>query len=237
MKRVLFASIFAITTVGCSSVRDEKVTSRTLDKVNGDVASSKLSEAEKKSYITAEMRAALGGPSLDGKSVREIITDQDSFQAKEDAQAAISHEAQVAEEARVSALDSKMRDSLSFIPVSKTFVPADYDSGKIGDSVSIKFNIQNKSAKIINGFRGQEEFYNGFGDKVITLNIEDGAAGGADALRLKPEYAIYNAAYTWDYNQFERAWQIIKDSSLSSLKAKWVPSEILFSDGSSIKTP
>lgn len=76
-------------------------------------------------------------------------------------------------------------------------------------------------------------FTNSFGDKVIGLRLEEGGNSG-DALRPG---AIVTDEISWKVNQFDDEWKAFRGTALSSMKAGWVPDQIIFTDGTSLKAP
>jgi hypothetical protein len=42
---------------------------------------------------------------------------------------------------------------------------------------------------------------------------------------------------SWKYNPYEDEWKTFRGTELSSMKATWVPDQILFTDGTSLKAP
>ncbi|HEX3465497.1 MAG TPA: hypothetical protein VHS78_15720 [Candidatus Elarobacter sp.] len=227
---LVVASLFL---AGCSNVRNEAVTSSNKDQVVADVAKSAMSDDDKKAFIGASMRSALGNYTLEGKTVAQIVDEQKKWQAEQDAQAAAAHEAQLKAEAKKAALIAAMAHAVSVQPVSKRFRASDFESGNYDDEEYVTVQVHNIGTKSVKGVKGTLRFTNSFGDKVIALDIEVGGVGG-EAVTLRPG-GVDTTELGWHYNSFEREWNIFRNTALSGMKAQWVPKIILFADGSTLK--
>lgn len=236
MKRIGVALIgVALLLGGCSNVKGEAITSSNHEQVLTDVAKSKLSDDEKKYFLAASMRSALGNYLLDGKTVSQVIDEQRKWQGEQEAQAAAAHEAQLKEEAKRAALIAEMQHAISVQPISKRFRGSDWENGEYDDHEFVTLQFHNLSKKTIKGVKGALRFTNSFGDKVIGLEIEAGGNGG-EAVRLAPGESV-STEYSWKYNRFEDDWKRFSNTALSGMKAQWVPDQILFADGTVLKAP
>jgi hypothetical protein len=225
----------AVLLVGCSNVKGEAFTSSNRDQILSDVAKSKLSDDDKKSFLAATMRSALGNYSVDGKTVGQVIDEQKKWQADQDAQAAAAHEAQLKAEAKRAALVAAMQHAISVQPISKRFKDSNWENGDYDQSEYVTFQFHNTGTKAIKGVKGSVRFTNSFGDKVITLELEEGGNGG-EALSLRPDY-ILTDELSWKYNEFEDSWKTFRATELSSMKAEWDPEAIIFTDGTTLTAP
>jgi len=220
---------------GCSNVKSDAVTSSNKDQVLTDVAKSNLTDGEKKAFLAANMRSALGDYSLEGKTVSQVIDEQEKWKAEQDAQAESAHKAQMKAEAERSALINQMQHAVLVQPISKRFHEHDYESSEFNDFEYVSFQFHNIGKKTIKGFKGTVRFSNSFGDKVIALNIEEGGTGG-EALHISPG-AETSDELGWKYNQFEDEWSTFRNTALSSMKAEWIPKQIIFADDTSLVAP
>lgn len=234
MKRLGLALISAaILLAGCSNVKGEAITSSNHEQVLTDVAKSKMTDDEKKYFIAASMRSVLGNYTVDGKTVAQVVDEQRKWQTEQDAQAAAAHEAQLKAEAKKAALIAEMQHAVSVQPISKRYVASDWEVQRFDDEEYVTFQIHNTGNKTIKGLKGSVKFTNSFGDKVITLNIQEGGNGG-EATIIKPHY-IATVEDGWKVNQFEDEWKTFRATALSGMKAQWIPDQILYADGSVLK--
>ena len=229
----LLAATFLL--AGCSNVKSETFTSSNKDQVMTDIGTAKLSDDDQKAVVGAITRSALGNYPLEGKTVGQVIDEQKKWQADQDAQAAAAQEAQLKIEAARAALVDKMQHVLAVQPISKRFQEADYDAGDYNEHEVLELQIHNRGSKIIKGFKGSLYFTNSFGDKVINLSLEVGGDGG-DAISLAPGH-IGSDEESWTFNKFEDQWTTFDATALSSMKAQWVPDQIIFADGSTLRAP
>jgi hypothetical protein len=186
---------------GCSNVKAQAITTSNKDQVLTDVAKSGLTDEEKKAFLAANLRSAVGEYSLEGKTVSQIIEEQQKYKAEQDAQAAAAHAAQLKAEAARSALLTEMRHAISVQPLSKRYHPSDWENQDFNDMEYVTFQYHNTGAKAIKGFKGTVRFSNSFGDKVIALNLEEGGTGG-EAISFKPTTEVTNEL-GWKVNKFE----------------------------------
>ena len=132
---------------GCSDVRSEMFTTSNKDQVITDVAKSQLSDYDKKNFLAANMRSALGSYSLEGKTVAQVIEEQKKWQAEQDAQAAAAHEAQLKAEAQRAALIAEMQHAISVQPISKRFRDSDWENGVYDQAEFVTFQFHNTGKK------------------------------------------------------------------------------------------
>jgi hypothetical protein len=220
----------AVLCVGCANVKGEALTSSNKDQVLTDVAKSSMNDADKAAFLAANMRATFGDYSLQGKTVDQVITEQRQYQAEQDAKAAAAHKAQLEAEAKRAALVSQLEHALDIEAVSKTLIPADAQSGTYRDIESVDFKATNTSKKAIRAFKGSMQFSDTFGDKIIKLELKD------DETTL-PANSSQTHAVRYEVNKFEDFWNKFATTRLSNMKEKWVPEQIIYTDGSMISAP
>jgi hypothetical protein len=108
----------------------------------------------------------------------------------------------------------------------KGFIPSDPSAGRYRDEITIKCTYQNNSAKDIRAFRGKVQFTDLFGAEIFTsgLTISNPVSTGQKG--------------TWggviEYNQFERAHQQLRNTTLKDMKVVWIPDSVIFTDGSKV---
>jgi hypothetical protein len=233
--RVLVLLVSLVATVGCSNVRGETYTSSSRDKVLTDVAQSKLPDDDKRIFIAAMMRNALGNYPAEGKTVSQVIDEQRRWQAEQDAQAAAAHEAQLKVEAARAALVAQMQHAISVQPISKIFHERDYENNVLEPYEAVTFQFHNTGNKTIKGVKGTVTLTNSFNDEVANLGVEEGGEGGK-SISLRPGAEITDEL-TFEMNEYENKDRTFRADALSSMRASWVPEQILFSDGSTLKAP
>jgi hypothetical protein len=226
-KALLALSFFL---VGCSSVREETVTASSHDKVLADVNKSNLPDDDKKMLIDASARASMNSYSLDGKTVGSIIQDQKTFESEQEAREKAQKEVQQRIEAENAKKLAELTGAVNVYPETEAFIPADTNNGEYQDNMKIMYRVDNKSKKTISAIKGLIEFKNAFGDKVIGLSYEDQISN----VVFKPGLTIDDTT-TYTVNQFDQDWKNFRGYKLSELKTDWVPEQILFADGSSLK--
>jgi|GEM_PF-1251914 len=117
----------------------------------------------------------------------------------------------------------KLRNIISIEIMDKSFVPSSYMKGTYDDYITLKFNFTNKSDKNIKGFQGNVKFLDMFENEISSnpLKYEDGVKSG--------ETKEYVASKR--YNQFMEEDKQLKSADLSNMKFEWLPSTIIFEDG------
>jgi hypothetical protein len=213
--------------VACSNVKDKKFTKDNQDQVIEKVRKSKdLTGEESGLFMAALMRYAFSNESLDGKTVGQIISEQNKLskevEAKEKetkrlAAEAAKKEAQVAEE---------LSKYIVAAPFKKTFHKADIYSGEYRDTISIAFVFENKSPKDIKAFKGTTVFNDLFGEKIRDIQLS--YDGGLKAGQKKNWYGEI------EYNNFISEHRKFKDTELNNMKFEWKPQVVIFTDGSSL---
>jgi len=116
-----------------------------------------------------------------------------------------------------------LRNVISIEATEKSFIPSDYMKGTYDDYIQIKFNFTNHSDKNIKGFQGELRFLDMFGNEISTnpLKYELGINSGETK-----EYVADKR-----FNQFLEEDKRLKDADLGSMKYEWLPSTIIYEDG------
>jgi hypothetical protein len=168
---------------------------------------------------------AFGGTekSMVGKTVGDLISEERQFEEKakkdEEQQKRLADEAKGKEEVQA----TQLRKTVNLSVYAKSFQPSDAMAGSFNDYVVIKCAYENTSGKDIRAFRGKLRFTDLFGREIYQsgLTISDPIKAGVKA--------------TWTgtikYNQFEDDDVKFKNTDLQDMKVEWLPSSVIFADG------
>ncbi len=164
-----------------------------------------------------------------GLTLAQAIKEQRSW---EQAQAAKDAEAKALEtqvKAEKDAVAKQISELLTVALIGKRYVPHDYGSGNVSDSIVIDLAFQNKGNKDIAGVKGKTVFKDIFGDviKIVNLSYDDGIPAGKSV--------------TWvgrlDYNQFEQNDIKLGAVDMAKLQFSFEPETVIFADGTKISAP
>jgi hypothetical protein len=162
-------------------------------------------------------------PSLVGKTVGDLITEQKTFEA--DAKQQEAEQARLAAEAKAKeeAVAAELRKAINLTVSKKGFLESDPMSRRYDDYITVKCAYENKSAKDIRAFTGDVRFTDLFDKPVFAsgLTISDPIKAGAKA----------DWSDTIEYNQFKDEHRAFRNAELKDLKVVWVPQSIIFADG------
>jgi len=225
-------ALIALALASCSNPRNAVITSNNADKVVATIGS-KLGDNDRKLLVEAAARSALGNYVLEGKTVGQVLNDQQRFDEQESAKQAAEHEEQLRIERQRATQIAKLNSALVVYPVVKEFRESNYDveAGDVHEAaIIVTFKFRNKTNKRIGAFKGIATFQNSFGDVIESTNLD------------YEDHPIPAAAtITWvgdhHYNQFEDRDQKLRDTPLSQMRFKWQPQGITFTDGSQILAP
>jgi hypothetical protein len=175
------------------------------------------------------MRRTLGSglgqspPSIVGKTVGDLITEQRSFETdtkkREEEQARLALEAKAKEEG----LASELRKAINLTVFDKQYVASDALGGRYRDSITIKCVYENRSGKDIRAFTGTVRFTDLFGKLIFQsgLTVSNPIKVGGKA--------------TWvgsvDYNQFIDSHRSLRNTELTNMKIVWLPRSMIYADG------
>jgi hypothetical protein len=194
----------------------------------------KLSEEEKgllvKYLMRTKMGEAFGGQGMtEGTTIGQAIAKQREFeqeQARKEQEAKLLKEKVERERAEQI---KKINDVLTVAYVNKTFEGSDVMSGRYQDSIVVVFAFENKGTKDIAGFKGESVFTDMFGDKIKSVNLSyDETIPAGKSVRWTGEL---------HYNQFMDADVKFRNTAPDKLKFTFVPSTVIFTDGSKIDMP
>ena len=178
--------------------------------------------------IRAGMAEVFGGeaPKLAGQTIGDLIETQRLFEAEAKAQEEEQDRLAAEARAREEAIAAELRKTISFGVYDKSFQASDIMSGRYSDYVVIKCTYENTSEKNVRAFTGSLRFTDLFGKPIYEsgLTISDPVAAGERG----------NWSGTIEYNQFMDEHKSLRNTKLEDMKVIWLPSEILFADGSTI---
>jgi hypothetical protein len=235
MRLRYIAIILALLCIGCSNVRNEKVTQTSLDSVGNDVKNSKLSDTDKAAFLTAIMRNAMGaGASYEGKTVGEVIDQEKQDEAADAARQQAQAAADAAAKARADAAEKAMATTVGLSVYKFTYIPEDPDwietGGAQQDEVKFYFSGSNSSSKNVRAFEGMLTIQDSLGNKVADLKFEFTPNNDISA------NSTFDASKTVGASGFGEDLSRLKDTPLSRLKMTWHPSKVVFADGTSMTT-
>jgi hypothetical protein len=160
-------------------------------------------------------------PNVVGRTVGDLIEEQRKFET--DAQTRAAEQERLAKEAKAKqdALAAELTKSLSLAVFEKTEHSSDYEQ-----YILIKCAYENKSLKDIRAFKGVLHFTDLFGAAIYTttIRIDDPIKAGEKAEWIG----------SVKYNQFIDEMRRFKGMDLKDMKIQWVPTAIIFSDGTQI---
>jgi hypothetical protein len=231
---VLIALLVALIAAGCGrNPKNVRITEDNKDTFLEDIKDMKGLTVEEGRLLyaymmRAGMAAAFGGdaPPIVGKTVGDLIESQRKIETNEQAAAEeqdrLAAEARAEEEARA----AELRKAVSLTVYEKSFLASNPMGGRYSDYLVIKCAYENRSGKDIRAFNGSVRFTDLF-DKTILesgLTISDPLKAGAKG--------------TWtgqiEYNQFLDEHVALRNASLDNMKVVWLPSEVLYSDGTRV---
>ena len=124
---------------------------------------------------------------------------------------------------KLQAASDQVIKAVSLTVAEKDFIPADPGSNRYQAYLSLKCSYSNTAAKDIRAFTGTIVFQDLFGKEVykVGITISDPIKAGAQG--------SWNG--TVNFNQFNDAQQRFRAANLQDMKVIWVPSSILFADG------
>lgn len=234
MKKPAACFVFALLVSACAADPHKlKITEQNKDSYMESIKDSKGLTVEEIGLLTAfQIRRtagkAFGGAEapIIGKTLGDVIADERKFRAdakvREDEQKRLAAEAK----AKQDALAAQMRSAIELTVFDKGFIPSDPSGGRFDAYITLKCAYENKAGKDIRAFTGGVQFTDLFGKEIFTSNltISDPITAGQKA--------------TWigsiKYNQFVSTHQDLKNAELSNMKIVWLPSQVLFADGSTL---
>jgi hypothetical protein len=232
-------AIVTLTLMGCTNPMDVRIPigadGKMTDTEDFKKIVEKLPQADKEVLVgyllRSAMVAAMTNTPMTAVTIGEAIAAQKRFVAEQKAKA----EVEVAEQAKQAAEAKAMRDAaeakikrikemMSAYLLSKEYVKADYMTGQVQDSIRFSIAFKNNTEKKIAGVKGKFEFFNSLGDRISGLSIT-----------IESNIEPIGGAVTWNgsmnYNPFMPDNVQLANAPLDKLQTDWVPSMIMFADG------
>ena len=187
------------------------------------VHQSGLSDQDKTAFDEIKARADDGEYDVTGKTVGQLISDQEAYDADQKAQrekaAALAAQIKQRHDDSVHALQRTLTVAL----VDKGYHDADVMNGDYQDSITFELAFRNNGSKPIRAVKGTLDFKNLLGDMIYSANFEH-------SIDIAPGQSI-----SWDgsldFNQYEDSLVQLRDAQLRNIRLDWEPEEVLFSDG------
>ena len=210
--------IIGIVAFSCSSPLDKPYNKESIE---DDMIAIKKSVSEEDlatlaGYITL---SSLGGKEILGKTYRDILNDAKEVQRELKKQE--EERKRLAEKARIEAIERSKRlgEVLLVSLFDKGYYELNYQ-----DYLTYKFVFENKSNKDIRAFTGTYVITDLFDKEIkkITLTYDEGI--------IARTQKSWNAQT--EYNQFDDSDVTLKNKDIDNLKTTWIPSKIMFTDGS-----
>ena len=219
----LLAIVLLTFLAGCAGVKGTQVTSEGLDQTAVQVHQSGLSDEDKAAFDEIKARADDGEYDVTGKTVGQLISDQEAYDADQKAQrekaAALAAQIKQRHDDSVHALQRTLTVAL----VDKGYHDADVMNGDYQDSITFELAFRNNGSKPIRAVKGTLDFKNLLGDMIYSANFEH-------SIDIAPGQSI-----SWDgsldFNQYEDSLVQLRDAQLRNIRLDWEPEEVLFSDG------
>jgi hypothetical protein len=234
MQRIAFVCAAALLLTSCQ--QDPKsivITEENRQTVFKDLQG-KLSEDESRALMAFIFRAGManafagGQPEATvlGKTVGQIIEEQRTWEkqrAEEEAQRRAR-----AEEARqrAEAITSSLRQVLDLRVTKKKFQEANIYTRQYQDQLVFTLEASNYSEKPLRAFTGKLRFNDLFGKEIYTSRVQN-----TDAL---PSKKVLEFQQSLGVNPFFNNQQLLKTTRLQDMKTEWIPTAIIFADGTQI---
>jgi len=226
--------IFLLVLIGCSrDPKDFRITEQNKEKFWEEIKDMKGLTVEETRLLYAyilrtKIGQAFGSAAAEvvGKTVGELIAEQRDIETKakreQDEQDRLAAEARAKQEA----IADELRKSITLTVYDKSFIGSDAMAGRYEDYIIIRCAYQNNNAKDIRAFTGIVQFTDLFGKKIFesNLTVSDPISAG--------KKSSWNGQIK--YNQFKDDHQTLRNTALADMKIIWLPSQILFADGSKI---
>lgn len=217
---------------GCSNPKDE-VLPPNLNETDMTVLAEKvksLSE-EDKALLTgylmrSEISKAFGGEGAStGTTVGEAIENQKQWEVekKVEEQAKIERAAKL--KAEKDTKTAEFKKAVAITVFDKNLVEADWQS-----YITLDVDVKNNSSKEIAGLKGAINFFDKFGDLIVSFGFGD------DTFDIPAGDSMKNT-FSWDYNQFMDEHNKFVNTSLEGMKYEFEPEQILFEDGTKLEMP
>jgi hypothetical protein len=122
-----------------------------------------------------------------------------------------------------------LQRTIRFSVLGKGFIPSDASARRFQALLTLNCSYQNTSETDVRAFTGTVLFQDLFGREIfkVRVTISDSIPSG--------QAAAWNG--TVDYNQFIESHRHFLETRLEDMKVVWLPSSIIFSDGTQIGEP
>ena len=223
-----FAVLFLIAIVACSNVKNTSVTMESLDQLAVTVhRSTQLSDPEKQAFDEVKSRADNGEYDVTGKTIIQLIADQQAYDADKKAQeekaAKLASDLRARHEERV----RELREAVTIVLIDKGFRSANTEAFEYDSFITFDLVLKNNTKKSVRAVKGTLAFDTPLGDEIYTSNYEDD-----DSI---PATHATEWQGTIKYNQFNDSQVRLRNTDLHNIKLDWQPKLILFTDGSRLE--
>lgn len=214
----------------CTNVKSMKITEENKDKIWEQIKDTKDLTGEEvqllQSYMLRKgLRSAFSGKRFSfpvGRTIGEIIEEERRYVQQEKAR---EEDDRVSRE-RARAAAEKHREVL-YGALAVTLYEKGFYSGDFQDYVTLRLMYENRSGKDMRAFRGTLQFNDLFGEEVQKAELkEDKILKAGETRRVDRSLP---------YNRFIEADRKLRSTALENLKVVWLPTTILFTDGTSLQ--
>lgn len=234
MVKQCLALLLGVSLAACNAVAGEPLPKSVDDPAMKGIVE-KLSDEDKKLLLgylmRREMAKAFGG----GEGLNDgVATVGDALDAQERWVSNMSEEEQRAEElkaeteAKRKVVAEQISKSITVAFIEARFIPSDFQSGQFDDFEELTFAIQNLGSKPIKAVKGDAVFIDTFGEEFVRvpMQIEESIAP-----REKKTVSL-----GMEINKFMDEHKKIMTLD-SSKKFRFVPDQVVFEDGTTVKAP
>jgi len=227
--RLLVCSYVVSTLGGCTAdPREILIAVESEDDVLGAIGDQTGLTVEEVGLLTSyQMRRGLAeafdgeAENVVGRTIGSLIEEEREYQENEQARRAAEERLAAEAKARTEAQAAELRNSITLAVYEK-----DFNEGRFEDHIIIRTTYENMSGKDIRAFRGVVRFSDLFGEAISSsrITIQDPLSAGSEG----------NWSGQIDYNQFTDSHQKLRNTDLEDMRVEWLPSSIIFADGTQI---
>ncbi len=232
MKKIFLSLVLSTFIVGCSNPKDEvlppNLTEADMTALAENVKS--LNEEDKAlltGYIMrSEMSKAFGGEGAStGTTVGEAIENQKQWVTQQQVEEQAKDELATKLKAEKDAKAAEFEKSVAVTVFDKGMIKEDFQS-----FMTVDMSIKNNSDKEVAGLKGNINFFDKFGDLVISLSFGD------DKLDIPAGDSI-EVYFNWTYNEYIAHEKQFINTDMADMTYKFEASQILFEDGTKLEMP
>lgn len=234
MKKHLVVLLSSMLLVGCSAVKNEPLPKSADDPALKEIAEG-LSDEDKRLLLAYLMRREFAKVMGNGSGLNDgVETVGDALEAQERWVENQSEEDRRAEElkaeteAKRQAVASQIAKVITVAFIDATFIPSDFQSGRFDDFEQLTFVVHNTGPKPIKAVKGEAVFIDTFGDDFVRvpMQIEETIAPSEKkTVELGMEINKF-------MEEHKKVMQLDKTK-----KFRFVPDQIVFEDGTTVKAP